>query len=81
MRSKTKALNPILEVNNLFASIEDLPILKGVNISVNPGEIHAIMGRNGCGKSTLSKIIAGHPSYNITTVSYTHLTLPTTPYV
>ena len=66
MQSKRKELDPILEVNNLFASIEDLPILKGVNISVNPGEIHAIMGRNGCGKSTLSKIIAGHPSYKIT---------------
>ena len=65
MPIKTKALDPILEVNNLFASTEDLPILKGVNISVNPGEIHAIMGRNGCGKSTLSKIIAGHPSYKI----------------
>ena len=57
---------PILEVNNLFASTDDLPILKGVSITVYPGEIHAIMGRNGCGKSTLSKIIAGHPSYNIT---------------
>ena len=66
MQSKTKELDPILEVNNLFASIENLPILKGVTISVNPGEIHAIMGRNGCGKSTLSKIIAGHPSYKIT---------------
>merc|ERR1711991_195856 len=39
---------------------------KGVSLTVYPGEIHAIMGRNGCGKSTLSKIIAGHPSYNIT---------------
>ena len=57
---------PILEVNNLFASTDNLPILKGVSINVYPGEIHAIMGRNGCGKSTLSKIIAGHPSYNIT---------------
>ena len=66
MQSETKELDPILEVNNLFASIENLPILKGVTISVNPGEIHAIMGRNGCGKSTLSKIIAGHPSYKIT---------------
>ena len=66
MQSKIKVLDPILEVNNLFASIENLPILKGVTISVNPGEIHAIMGRNGCGKSTLSKIIAGHPSYKIT---------------
>ena len=66
MQSKTKELDPILEVNNLFASTENLPILKGVTISVNAGEIHAIMGRNGCGKSTLSKIIAGHPSYTIT---------------
>ena len=58
--------DPILEVTNLFASTNDLPILKGVSITVKPGEIHAIMGRNGCGKSTLSKIIAGHPSYEIT---------------
>ena len=61
-----KESEPILEVNNLFASTDNLPILKGVSINVYPGEIHAIMGRNGCGKSTLSKIIAGHPSYNIT---------------
>ena len=61
-----KNLNPILEVNNLYASTENLPILKGISITVLPGEIHAIMGRNGCGKSTFSKIIAGHPSYKIT---------------
>ena len=66
MQTKLKESAPILEVNNLFASTDDLPILKGVSITVYPGEIHAIMGRNGCGKSTLSKIIAGHPSYNIT---------------
>ena len=66
MEIKKNELDPILEVNDLFASTEDLPILKGVTIAVNPGEIHAIMGRNGCGKSTLSKIIAGHPSYTIT---------------
>ena len=65
MQIKTREIDPILEVKDLFASIENLPILKGVTISVNPGEIHAIMGRNGCGKSTLSKIIAGHPSYKI----------------
>ena len=61
-----KESDPILEVENLFASTDNLPILKGVSLNVYPGEIHAIMGRNGCGKSTLSKIIAGHPSYNIT---------------
>ena len=56
---------PLLEISNLFASTDELTILKGVDITINPGEIHAIMGRNGCGKSTLSKIIAGHPSYKI----------------
>ena len=66
MQSKMKESDPILEVENLFASTDNLPILKGVSLTVYPGEIHAIMGRNGCGKSTLSKIIAGHPSYNIT---------------
>ena len=66
MQSKMKESDPILEVENLSASTDNLPILKGVSLTVYPGEIHAIMGRNGCGKSTLSKIIAGHPSYNIT---------------
>ena len=66
MQSKMKESNPILEVDNLYASTDNLPILKGISIAVRPGEIHAIMGRNGCGKSTLSKIIAGHPSYEIT---------------
>ncbi|MCK5883908.1 MAG: Fe-S cluster assembly ATPase SufC [Bacteriovoracaceae bacterium] len=62
----------MLEVKNLHAKIEDNEILKGLNITVNPGEVHAIMGPNGSGKSTLSKIIAGHPSFEVTegTVSY-----------
>ena len=66
MQSKMKVSDPILEIENLSASTDNLPILKGVSLTVYPGEIHAIMGRNGCGNSTLSKIIAGHPSYNIT---------------
>jgi Fe-S cluster assembly ATP-binding protein len=56
----------ILEVKNLCATINNIPILNGVNLSVKPGEIHAIMGPNGSGKSTFSKILAGHPSYEVT---------------
>ena len=55
-----------LIVRNLHVSIEDKPILKGLNLIVNQGEVHAIMGPNGTGKSTLAYTLMGHPSYEIT---------------
>ena len=56
----------LLEIKNLYASIDQKPILKGLNLKVYAGEIHAIMGPNGAGKSTLAKILAGHPAYEVT---------------
>ena len=55
----------MLTVNELHASVEEKEILKGINLQVNPGEVHAIMGPNGSGKSTLSTVIAGHEDYEV----------------
>jgi len=57
---------PILEIKNLKASINENEILKNLDLTINKGEIHAIMGTNGSGKSTLSKVLAGHPAYTVT---------------
>lgn len=57
--------SPLLEIKNLQVSINDNKILTNLNLTVNKGEIHAIMGPNGSGKSTFSKVLAGHPAYSI----------------
>ena len=61
----------MLEIKDLHASINGKEILKGINLTVNPGEIHALMGQNGAGKSTLSNVLVGNPSYEVTSGSVT----------
>ena len=62
----------MLEIKNLHASVDGQEILKGLSLSIKPGEIHAIMGPNGSGKSTLSQVLAGNEAYEITSGSITY---------
>jgi Fe-S cluster assembly ATP-binding protein len=62
----TAKKTPMLEVKGLRASAGDKEILRGIDLTVNAGEVHAVMGPNGSGKSTLAQVLAGHPAYEVT---------------
>jgi Fe-S cluster assembly ATP-binding protein len=63
----------VLEIKGLRASAGEKEILKGINLTVKPGEVHAVMGPNGSGKSTLAQVLAGHPAYEVTGGSVAYL--------
>ena len=62
----------MLEIRNLHAAIAGKEILRGIDLTVNAGEVHAVMGPNGSGKSTLAQVLAGHPAYEVTEGSVTY---------
>ena len=64
---------PVLEIRDLRASAGDKEILRGINLTVNAGEVHAVMGPNGSGKSTLAQVLAGHPAYEVTAGSVSYM--------
>src|SRR6187549_3116969 len=65
-------MKELLKISDLHVSVDDKPILNGLNLSIYPGEVHAIMGPNGSGKSTLANVLAGREEYTITsgTIDY-----------
>jgi Fe-S cluster assembly ATP-binding protein len=66
----------MLDIKGLKASVAGKEILKGITLTVNPGEVHAIMGPNGSGKSTLAQVLAGNPAYEVTGGSVSYLNKP-----
>ena len=66
MIKQTGAAGPLLEIRDLHVSVADQEILQGLDLTVNQGEVHAIMGPNGSGKSTLANSLAGKPDYTVT---------------
>ena len=64
-------MSKTLKIDNLHASVDGKPILKGVTMTIRQGEVHALMGPNGSGKSTLAWAVMGHPNYTVDSGSVT----------